>query len=143
METKRLFVLGGTGFIGVEVIREAVSRGWEVKVLTRSESKEGQVRALGAIPVPGDASRPREWIEAARGADALVDLDLVQPEVPARIRPKDIERVSLARQAMMRELLAALELLAPDVRPPVPALKSDGPSHRLRHDSFPASAGRA
>jgi len=115
METRRLFVLGGTGFIGAETIREAAARGWEVRALARSEEKAERLRALGAVPVLGDARAPREWIGEVRGADALVDL--AQPELPARIRPRDIEAVSEARQAMTRELLAALVELAPEERP--------------------------
>ncbi len=115
METRRLFVLGGTGFIGSETIREAAARGWEVRALARSEEKAERLRALGAVPVLGDARAPREWIGAVRGAVALVDL--AQPELPARIRPRDIEVVSKARQATTRELLAALVELAPEERP--------------------------
>lgn len=115
METRRVFVLGGTGFIGSETIREAAARGWEVRALARSEEKAERLRALGAVPVLGDARAPREWIGAVRGADALVDL--AQPELPARIRPRDIEAISEARQAMTRELLDALVELAPEERP--------------------------
>lgn len=115
MEIRRLFVLGGTGFVGAETIREAVARGWEVAALVRSEEKAGRMRALGAIPVLGDAGDPRGWLDAARGADALVDL--VQPELPARIGTGDIEAVSRARQAMTGALLSALKGLTPEERP--------------------------
>src|SRR5215471_18391160 len=60
----RLFVIGGTGFIGVETIREAIARGWEVRALVRSDGKAEQVRALGATPIRGDAGAPDEWMEA-------------------------------------------------------------------------------
>jgi nucleoside-diphosphate-sugar epimerase len=115
MEGQKLFILGGTGFIGAETIREAVARGLEVRALARSEQKAERLRALGAIPVLGDAREPRVWIGAARGADAL--LDLVQPELPTRIRPKDIRAISGTRQEMTRGLLACLRELRPEVRP--------------------------
>jgi uncharacterized protein YbjT (DUF2867 family) len=115
MKTMRLFILGGTGFVGAETIREAVARGWEVRALARSEEKAERLRALGAFPVLGDAYAPRAWIGAVRGADALVDL--VQPELPGRIRPKDIEAVSRARQTMTLGLLACLRELGPEERP--------------------------
>ncbi len=115
METKRLFVLGGTGFIGTETIREAASRGWEVRALARSAEKAARLRALGAVPVLGDARAPREWIAEVRGTDALVDL--AQPKLPGRIRPRDIEAVSRARQTMTYELLERLRELHPEERP--------------------------
>ncbi len=115
MGTKRLFILGGTGFIGSETVREAVAQGWSVTALARSEEKGDRLRALGAVPVIGDARAPREWIEAVRGADMLIDL--AQPELPARIRPRDIDAVSAARQAMTHELLACLRELAAEERP--------------------------
>jgi len=115
MGTKRLFILGGTGFIGSETVREAVAQGWSVTALARSEEKADRLRALGAAPVIGDAAEPREWIGRLRGADMLIDL--AQPELPARIRPRDIEAVSDARQVMTRELLACLRELAAEERP--------------------------
>ncbi len=115
MATKRLFILGGTGFIGSETVREAVAQGWSVTALARSEEKAARLRALGAVAVIGDARAAREWVEAVRGADVLVDL--AQPELPARIRPRDIEAVSAARQAMTRELLACLRELPAGERP--------------------------
>ncbi len=74
MATKRLFILGGTGFIGSETVREAVAQGWSVTALARSEEKAARLRALGAVAVIGDARAAREWVEAVRGADMLVDL---------------------------------------------------------------------
>ena len=115
MESRRLFVLGGTGFIGSETIREAVARGWELRALARSAEKVERLRALGAVAVRGDARAPREWMGAVRGTDAIVDL--AQPELPARIGSRDIEAVSEARQASTRELVARLAELVPGERP--------------------------
>src|SRR6266568_2166 len=115
MGTKRLFILGGTGFIGSETVREAVAQGWSVTALARSEEKADRLRALGAVPVIGDARAPPEWVETVRGADMLIDL--AQPELPARIRRRDVETISAARQAMTHELLACLRELPAEERP--------------------------
>ena len=114
-EADRLFVIGGTGFIGIETIREAVARGWAVRALVRSEEKAERVRALGATPVLGDAGAPDDWVEEARGASAIVDL--VQPELRGRLGTGDIEAVSRSRQAMTHALLSALDRLPPPERP--------------------------
>jgi nucleoside-diphosphate-sugar epimerase len=115
MGTKRLFVLGGTGFIGRETVREAAAQGWSVTALARSEEKADRLRALGAETVLRDAAAPGGWIGAARGTDVLVDL--AQPELPSRIRPRDIQAVAAARLAATRALLEALATLGPGERP--------------------------
>src|SRR5512142_480014 len=115
MREVRLFVVGGTGFIGAEVVREARGRGVEVRALARSEAAAARLRALGALPVRGDARAPEGWIGAARGCDVLVDL--AQPELPGRIGARDIAAVSTTRQAMTRALLAALGALDAEERP--------------------------
>lgn len=115
MGNQRMFVVGGTGFVGTETIREAIARGWEVKALARSEQSAERLRLLGAIPVRGDARTPRAWMDAARGASALVDLS--QPTLPDRIRPRDIELASRERQTTTRELVACLREFSLEERP--------------------------
>src|SRR5690349_18135176 len=48
------FVTGGSGFIGGALIKRLVGEGWTVRALARSDSSADKVRALGAVPVPGD-----------------------------------------------------------------------------------------
>ena len=62
-----VFVLGATGFVGQEVVKEAVAQGYRVKALVRSAEKAAGLAAMGAIPVAGDAENPAAWVrEAAR-----------------------------------------------------------------------------
>jgi nucleoside-diphosphate-sugar epimerase len=115
MHDGRLFVLGATGFIGSEVVAEAVARGWRVKALVRSPAKAGRIRALGAIAVPGDARGPGEWIHEVRGADVLVDL--TQPELPGRIGARRIEAVAAKRRETTAALLRHLATIPLPERP--------------------------
>lgn len=115
MAVGHVFILGGTGFVGAETVREAVQQGVSVTALARSEEAAERLRALGAVAVRGDAADPAGWIDAARGADVLVDL--VQPELPRRIGRREIERVAQARRATTRALLAALAGLPEAGRP--------------------------
>ncbi len=54
----RIFVTGGSGFLGTRMIPGLVSDGHEVFALARSASSDEKLRALGAMPVRGDLGRP-------------------------------------------------------------------------------------
>ena len=79
---KRLFVVGATGFIGAEVVRQALAEGWTVSALVRSPDR-GAKLPPGVRQVAGAAEAPGEWIAAAAGHAVL--LDLVQPALPRRL----------------------------------------------------------
>jgi nucleoside-diphosphate-sugar epimerase len=53
----RIFVTGGSGFLGSRMIRTLVNQGHEVFALARSASSGAQVRTLGATPITGDLER--------------------------------------------------------------------------------------
>ena len=50
-----IFVAGGTGTIGVPLVRALVAAGHQVHALTRSANKADEIRALGAQPAIADA----------------------------------------------------------------------------------------
>jgi nucleoside-diphosphate-sugar epimerase len=50
-----VFIAGGSGAIGVPLVRALVAGGHQVTALTRSSSKEPMLRALGATPAVADA----------------------------------------------------------------------------------------
>ncbi len=81
--SRTLFVLGGTGFIGREVVQEAVAAGYAVRALARSDDSATALAAAGAEPVRGDAAKPADWAMRLRGTDVLIDL--VQPPLPKRL----------------------------------------------------------
>lgn len=112
---KTMFVLGGTGFIGHEVVIQAVQAGWHVKALVRSEEGANKLRQVGAHPVVGDIYRPETWIAEARGSTALIDL--TQPKFPKRLSRSAIKALSAERQAMARTTLEALRRLPAEERP--------------------------
>lgn len=112
-----LFVLGATGFIGREVVAEAVAAGWRVLALTRSDGGMQALQVAGARPIPGDARQPEGWIHQVRGAAALVDL--VQPSLPRRLTRNAVRGISAERQTLTRGLLGALRTLPASERPPL------------------------
>jgi nucleoside-diphosphate-sugar epimerase len=109
-----LFILGATGFIGREVVAEALAAGCRVKALVRSEEAAAPLRTGGVEPVVGDASRPTGWIAEAGGATAVIDL--LQPKLPARLTQAAVRTISSERQALTRGVLDGLRAL-PGERP--------------------------
>src|SRR4051794_29566639 len=75
-----LFLLGGPGFIGGQVVSGALAAGWRVKALTRSAEGRQALEAAGAEPIEGAAEAPSGWAEEAGATAALIDL--VQPKFP-------------------------------------------------------------
>jgi nucleoside-diphosphate-sugar epimerase len=62
----RVFVAGATGAIGKQLVSRLVAGGHEVHGMTRTESKQGMLRELGAVPVVADALDP-DQVAAAVG----------------------------------------------------------------------------
>jgi nucleoside-diphosphate-sugar epimerase len=56
----RIFVTGGSGFVGSRMIQTLVNQGHEVFALARSTSSGERVHALGATPITGDIERSEQ-----------------------------------------------------------------------------------
>jgi nucleoside-diphosphate-sugar epimerase len=115
MSPRTLFLLGGTGFIGREVLREAIDSGWTVKALSRSADGVTSVEAAGATAVEGSAEDGRLWAGAAAGADALIDL--VQPSFPNRLGRRQVASIAAKRRATTKGVLEAVGSLPAAERP--------------------------
>ena len=50
----KIFITGGTGYIGQSVIKEGLKQQHELIVLTRSEKNAQLLRAQGVQPIIGD-----------------------------------------------------------------------------------------
>lgn len=66
----RITVVGGTGYAGENIVREAVSRGHEVTALSRTAPAE---KVDGVIYVTGDVLDPAVVDQAVTGADVVVE----------------------------------------------------------------------
>jgi dihydroflavonol-4-reductase len=68
----RVFLTGGTGFIGGEVAKLLRERGDQVRALVRTPAKAGALRDLGCELVEGDLSDEAVLRDALSGCEAVV-----------------------------------------------------------------------
>jgi dihydroflavonol-4-reductase len=84
----KVFVTGGTGFIGGEVVRQLRRRGDEVVCLVRSLEKAGELRGLGCELVTGDLGDESAIRMGMRGCDAAIHAAAIyEVGIPAKQRP--------------------------------------------------------
>jgi nucleoside-diphosphate-sugar epimerase len=104
----RVFVTGGTGFIGGEVVRQLRGRGDEVVCLVRNQEKGKALADLGCELVSGDLSdeaairRGMEGCEAAIHAAAMYEVG-----IPASQRPAMYEANVTGTERVLRSALEA------------------------------------
>jgi len=105
----KVFVAGGSGTIGVPLVRALVAAGHEVAALTRSPGKQAELSALGARPVLADAL-DREALVAAvksvRPTHVIHQLTALPKEGMVR-STKDLEPTNRLRTDGTRNLLEA------------------------------------
>jgi len=89
----RIFVTGGTGYIGRALVRRLVAEGHQVRALVRATSRAEGLAELGVSLFTGDVLDRPSMREGMSGADwvihAAADLDLNGP--PARMRAANVE----------------------------------------------------
>jgi nucleoside-diphosphate-sugar epimerase len=69
---QKVFVTGGSGFLGRELIAELVKRGVPVRALARSDAARATVAGLGAEPAAGDLDDTAAMQAAMAGCDVVV-----------------------------------------------------------------------
>lgn len=76
----KIFISGGTGFVGGHVIRELLQRGHELRLLVHRRTPASQ----GVEQVEGDVTRPESFARAAEGCQAVINLVGIIREFPGR-----------------------------------------------------------
>lgn len=108
-----MFVTGGTGFIGGEVVRQLRARGDEVVCLVRNPEKGRTAADLGCEIVAGDLGDERAIRDGMSGCDAVIHAAAIyEVGIPAKDRPAMKEANVGGTE---RVLGAALELKIPKV----------------------------
>lgn len=104
----RIFLTGGTGFIGGEVARLLRARGDEVRALVRTPAKAAALTALGCELVAGDLSDEAALTAACAGMDAVVHgAALYEVGVPADRRAAMVDANVGGTERVLGAALAA------------------------------------
>lgn len=98
----KIFITGGTGFVGSHLIKELLQHGHQLRLLTHRRSAEF---SAGVEQVEGDVTRLESFEQSVAGCDAIINLVGIIREFPAR--GVTFERLHL--QATQNVLAAALK----------------------------------
>jgi 2-alkyl-3-oxoalkanoate reductase len=104
----KVFVAGGTGTIGVPLVRALVAAGHQVTAMTRSSARQPELIALGATPAVADALNREALISAvaAAGPTHVIHQLTALPRDGPR-KPSDVEATNRLRIDGTRNLLDA------------------------------------
>lgn len=104
----RVFVTGGTGFIGGEVVRQLRQRGEEVTCLVRSPENAGKLKDLGCELTAGDLGDERAIRAGMEGCDAVIHAAaMYEVGIPAKQRPAMWEANVAGTERVMKVALEA------------------------------------
>jgi len=103
----KVFVTGGTGFIGGEVVRQLRARGEEVVCLVRSPEKASKLRDLDCALTRGDLSDEAAIRQGMAGCDAVIHAAAIyEVGIPAKQRPAMREANVAGTERVMKAALA-------------------------------------
>jgi dihydroflavonol-4-reductase len=109
----KVFLTGGTGFIGGEVARQLRERGEEVVCLVRSPEKATKLRELGCELTGGDLSDEAAIRQGMGGCDAVIHAAaMYEVGIPAKQRPAMWAANVTGTERVMK---AALEATVPRI----------------------------
>jgi NADH dehydrogenase len=97
----KVFLTGGTGFVGPAVAHAIRTRGEEVRALVRKRRRGEQLERWGCELVEGDVTDPESLLRGVEGVDVVVHLVAIRQG-----KPEQFERVM---SAATRDLVAAAE----------------------------------
>ncbi|MFK0285996.1 SDR family oxidoreductase [Streptomyces sp. NPDC090499] len=129
----RVFVTGGSGFIGSAVIPELLGAGHRVLALARSEKSAGALRAAGAEVHRGSLDDPGDLARAAAATDGVIHLAFNHDDFPDLTRAAEgdlrvVEAIGTALEGSDRPfvvtsgtmMLASVDGVATEQDTPVP-----------------------
>jgi nucleoside-diphosphate-sugar epimerase len=74
----KIFLTGGTGFIGMSLLKKLLSKKYTVVALVRNSENAEILKMLGAEPVIGDISQPKTFQEKLKNCDVVIHLAAIR-----------------------------------------------------------------
>jgi nucleoside-diphosphate-sugar epimerase len=71
---RSLFITGGSGYIGLTLIKHALRSDYTIRALSRSSTSDAKLSALGATPVRGDLTSHSLLTHEASQADVVISI---------------------------------------------------------------------
>jgi nucleoside-diphosphate-sugar epimerase len=104
----KVFVIGGTGFLGTFLIPKLRENGHDITVLTRDKRKVDQLESLGINTIIGDLLHPNPILTAIPAQDVI--LSIAMPEVkPGRISRKKLKALQKETKTLFSTPIAIAE----------------------------------
>src|ERR671938_165790 len=123
MTRRRVFITGGTGYLGRALVGELLRRGHEVRALVRRGS-EGKLPA-GCVPVAGDPLDEASFAGAVGPSDTFVQLVGVPRPSPAKARQfREIDLVSGRASVSAARAAGCEHFVYVSVAQPAPVMKA-------------------
>jgi uncharacterized protein YbjT (DUF2867 family) len=123
MESRQVFLSGGTGYVGRALVAKLIQRGHRARVLTRPGS-EHKVPA-GAEVILGNPLDPATFADAVSAADTFVQLTGVAHPAPWKEQAfRAIDLVSLRASAEVAKSAGVAHFVYVSVAQPAPVMKA-------------------
>ena len=104
-KVRKIFITGGTGFLGKALTSRFISQGYQVTVLTRRIRKEGQLPQK-ILYLEGDPTLPGGWQDVVQNHDVIINL--AGASIFSRWTKKRKKEIMESRILTTRHLVEAL-----------------------------------
>ncbi len=102
----KIFITGGTGFVGRHLVSRLLGEGHTLTVLSRSEKASDRLPG-GTSIVPGDPTEAGAWRDSVKGQDCIINL--AGTSIFSRWTPETKKLIRESRISTTRNIVDAIE----------------------------------